>query len=381
VVFDREHETGGIPRHSDHTGYGLRDLRRVMTGPSYARHLTDLARSAGAELRTDTMVTGWNGERTLSITSPQGRYAVHAEAIVLATGARERPRPARRIPGDRPDGVYTTGQLQNLVHVYHRPVGRRAVVVGAELVSWSAVLTLREAGCRTVLMTTTYDRSESYLAFRVPGRVALQVPVAPHTRVARINGRGRVESVELEDVATGARRTIPCDTVITTGDWVPDHELVRATGLDLDRPTLGPTVDTALRTSRPGVFGIGNLVHPVDTADIAALDGRHVVGSVLDWLNGVPAPRGGVRLVAEAPLRWVAPQILRPGDVAPSRGRLLLWSDAFRTLPRVTAVQDGRVVGSRRLPWPAAPGRVFRVPSSLLAHVAPTGGDVHLQIT
>ena len=27
------HEAGGIPRHSNHTGYGLRDLRRVMSGP------------------------------------------------------------------------------------------------------------------------------------------------------------------------------------------------------------------------------------------------------------------------------------------------------------------------------------------------------------
>jgi thioredoxin reductase len=29
-------------------------------------------------------------------------------------------------------------------------------------------------------------------------------------------------------------------------------------------------VDGALRTSRPGVFAAGNLVHPVDTADVAA---------------------------------------------------------------------------------------------------------------
>ena len=38
LVVDREAEAGGIPRHSAHTGYGLRDLHRVMTGPGYARH-------------------------------------------------------------------------------------------------------------------------------------------------------------------------------------------------------------------------------------------------------------------------------------------------------------------------------------------------------
>ena len=50
---------------------------------------------------------------------------VGAGAILLATGARERPRAARLIPGDRPAGVYTTGQLQNLVHLHHRAPGTR----------------------------------------------------------------------------------------------------------------------------------------------------------------------------------------------------------------------------------------------------------------
>jgi hypothetical protein len=91
------------------------------------------------------MVTGWAGDRALEITSPAGRRTVTADVVVIATGARERPRPGRRIPGDRPAGVFTTGQLQNQVHLLHREVGHQAVVVGAELVSWSAVMTLREA--------------------------------------------------------------------------------------------------------------------------------------------------------------------------------------------------------------------------------------------
>ena len=34
VVAEREHALGGIARHSVHTGYGLRDLHRVMGGPA-----------------------------------------------------------------------------------------------------------------------------------------------------------------------------------------------------------------------------------------------------------------------------------------------------------------------------------------------------------
>ncbi len=326
------------------------------------------------------MVTGWAGERTLDVTSPAGRRLLHARAVVLATGARERPRAARRIPGDRPAGVYTTGQLQTLVHLRHAEVGRRAVVVGGELVSWSAVLTLRQAGCDVVLMTTTHPEPEVYGAFRLAGRLALRVPVAPRTRLTRIAGRRRVESVEVEDLDTGRRRTIRCDTVVTTGDWIPDNELARAAGLDLDPATRGPVVDSALRTSAPGVFAAANLLHPVDTADVAALDGRHLAAPVLRWLRTREARAGGVRLVADPPLRWVVPQVLRPGDPAPARRRLVLWCDAAVAFPEVRLVQDGEVVATRRLPWPAAPGRAFRVPSALIAHADPGGAPVHVRL-
>ncbi|MGW0792527.1 NAD(P)/FAD-dependent oxidoreductase [Streptomyces sp. NPDC002911] len=378
LVVDREAEAGGIPRHSDHTGYGLRDLRRVMKGPAYARLLTEKATAAGAEIRTRSMVTGWADDTTVDVTSPEGRYRIRPRALVLATGARERPRTARRIPGDRPHGVYTTGQLQNLVHLHHQHVGKRAVIVGGELVSWSAAVTLREAGCTPALMVSQYPKAESYAVFNAAGRTVLRVPVATRTKVTRVLGKGRCRAVELEHLDTGKRRTVECDTVVFTGDWIPEHELARSAGLDLDPGTLGPVTDTALRTSRPGVFAVGNLLHPVDTADVAALDGKHVAEQVNHHLHGRPQPSDGVRLLADSPLRWIAPQILRSGDPAPARSRLLLWTDEFIRVPKVTVRQDGRTLTRRTLPWPAAPGRVVRVPSSVLNGVSAAGGPVHL---
>jgi thioredoxin reductase len=380
VVLERELETGGIPRHSDHLGYGIRDLRRFISGPAYARRLTDTARDAGALLETEAMVTGWSGERAMEITSPRGRRVLEADAVVLATGARERPRPARLIPGDRPDGVYTTGQLQNLVHVHQAVVGKRAVVIGAELVSWSAVLTLREAGCATVAMTSAYPHSEAYAAFRIPGRALLRGPVLARTRVVGIDGKQRVRSVIVENVDTGARHTIECDTVITTGDWIPDHELARTACLAMDSGTRGPLVDASLRTSAPGVFAIGNLLHPVDTADGAALDGRHVAPKVSEWLKGgEPGPRG-IRVRAAQPFRWVTPQLIAAdGGVAP-RGDLLFWVDEYRRTPKLRAVQDGHTIGAARTLWPAAPGRVYRAPWSLVSGADPKGGDVTIEL-
>lgn len=381
VVLERESEAGGIPRHSDHPGYGIRDMLTFISGPAYARRLVREATVAGAEIRTATMVTGWAGDKSLELTSPAGREQLDARAVVLATGARERARPARLIPGDRPSGVYTTGQLQNTVHLQHRSVGKRAVIVGAELVSYSAVLTLKHAGCETALMTSEYPSPESYAVFNLAGRTPLMnVEVATTTRVVRIIGKGVVVGVEIENTRTGQRRIVACDTVVFTGDWIPDHELARAAGLDMDPKSLGPLVDTALRTSREGVFAIGNLLHPVDTADIAALDGRHVAAQVRRYLGGAVTPGDGIRIEAAAPLRWVAPGLLRPGDPAPARQRLLLWTDTLVRIPKVVARQDGTVIGRKTLPWPASPGRVFRVPSSILDKADRRGGPVTLSL-
>jgi len=378
LVLEREAEAGGIPRHSDHLGYGIRDLRRFLTGPAYARRLTERALDAGALLHTEAMVTGWAGEGRLQVTSPRGRTVVHAGAVVLACGARERPRPARLVPGDRPEGVYTTGQLQNLVHLQHARVGSRALIVGAELVSWSAVLTLREAGCAAVAMTTTHPRSEAYAAFRIPGRLLMRGPVLTRTRLVGISGKDRVRRAVVENVDSGERTTVECDTVVFTGDWIPDHELARTGCLAIDSATRGPLVDAGLRTSKPGVFAVGNLVHPVDTADAASLDGTHVAARVQSWLRDQITPGPRVRLRAQAPFRWVTPQLLSADDTGAARGDLLLWAEHYHRAPRLRAVQDGRTIGSARTPWPAAPGRVYRAPWSLVSGADTAGGEVSI---
>jgi thioredoxin reductase len=375
VVLEREATAGGIPRHSHHTGFGVRDLHRLLTGPAYAERLVRRAERAGATIKTAATVTGWAADGGLQVTSPQGAFVARGRVVLLATGARERPRTARLVAGDRPDGVLTTGQLQNLVHLHHRRPGTAAVIVGAELVSWSAAMTLRAARCQPVLMTSVHARAESYSALRVVGGFALGTRVATRTRVLRVLGRDVVRGVELEHLDTGRRQLVECDTIVFTGDWTPDSELARLGGLVIDRDMLGPHVDTALRTSRPGVFAAGNLTHPVDTADVAAIDGRHAAEQVLRWLDGCRPSAQAVRLKAGVPFRWIFPGMLRPGDPPPPRGRLLLWPERPISAPRISMQQDNCETAAVTTPWPASPGRVFRVPSRLLSAIDPTRGD------
>ncbi|TNC20784.1 pyridine nucleotide-disulfide oxidoreductase [Georgenia sp. 311] len=380
LVLEREREAGGIPRHADHRGYGIRDRRRFMSGPAYAKALVAEAERAGARIVTRAMVTGWADERTLAVTTPHGLVHVRPDVFCFATGARERPRAARLIPGTRPAGVLTTGQLQNLVHVNHEKVGTRAVVVGAELVSWSAVMTLAEAGCRTEALVTEQPKGESYWLFREPGKLWFRTRVVTGSRVVAIHGRPRVTGVEVEDVGTGKRRVIACDTVVFTGDWIADHELLRMAGVEMDGASTGPVVDTAMRTSRDGVFAVGNVNHPVETADVVALEGEAVAERILEHLRGERQPAGTVRLTVAGPLRWVTPARYAPDGPPPARGRLVAWVDRFVAWPVVTVEQDGREVARRRLWWPAAPGRAFRIPSTLLRDVDATGGDVRISV-
>src|SRR5207248_4342413 len=161
-----------------------------------------------------------------------------------------------------------------------------------EHVSFSAALTLAHAGADVVALVTGYERQQSYAAFRFGAAVRWRVPVWTWSVVRRIAGRGRLEGVEVADVRTGAARFVPCEVVVFTGDWIPDHELARLAGLAMDPGTRGPAVDTTLATSLTGVFAAGNLVHAAETADIAALSGRHAARHVAAFLGGEAAPTG-----------------------------------------------------------------------------------------
>ena len=390
LVADRETEAGGVPRHCVHTGFGLRDRHRVTTGPAYARALASLATAAGAELRLGTTVTGMDpvdGDTggTVTMTSARGVEIVPAAAVLLATGCRERPRAARLIPGDRPAGVMTTGELQQRVYLGHERLAGRALVVGAEHVSFSAAATLAHAGARVVALVTEHDRQQSYAAFRLGAALRWRVPVWTGTAVGRLAGRGRLAGAEVTDVRTGATRFVPCEVVVFTGDWIPDHELARLAGLAMDPGTRGPAVDTRLETSAPGVFAAGNLVHAAETADVAALSGRHAARHIAAALGAARAGAGNpdagrgagrVPVRVEPPLLWISPNAI--GAVTPPpRDRFVLRSQEFRGRVRLEVRQDGRLLARSRL-LRLVPGRPVHLGAAWHARIDPAGGPVRV---
>ncbi len=373
LVLEREQGAGGIPRHCLHQGFGLRDLHIARSGPRYAELRTALALEAGAELRTGADVTGWSDLRELEVTSAAGRERLAADAIVLATGCRERPRPARLIPGDRCAGVMTTGTLQQLVAA-GRPVGSRAVVIGAEHVSYSALATLHHAGVSVAAMATELDRPQTFGAFRIGAAAAFGVRARTGTRLSAIEGDERVACVELTD-SRGRATRVPCDTVVLTADWIPEGELAASGALESARATGGPAADGLGRTSRTGVFAAGNVMHGAEPADVAALEGRDVGGAVLDYLAARRWPAQRLPVAVRAPLRWASPTLYAPD----ASGRLLLRADARLLLALVAVRQGGRLLSLTRLAR-LAPGRAAMLAPGWGDGADPDGGPLTVEV-
>ena len=273
----------------------------------------------------------------------------------------------------------TTGTLQQLVYLRRRRVGERALIVGAEHVSFSAVLTLAHGGARAVAMVTDLPEHQTFAAFRFGAALRYRCPLLTRTAISAIRGRRRVEAVELTDVDTGRSREVSCDLVIFTADWIPDHELAVMAAVELDPLTRGPAADPTLRTSRPGIFAAGNVLHGAETADIAALSGRHVAAGVARYLDGETWPESRLPIRCEPPLGWIAPNAISAHPAEPPRGRFLLRATERLTRPRVELTQDGRALWTGRLRR-LGPGRSTGLPADWSIDVDPHGGVVSARL-
>ena len=365
VIAERESEAGGIPRMCGHTGFGITDLHRVMTGPNYARKYREMAEKAGIKIHTNTTITGWDfsltpnplsppqgapkgrgGLAALNYTSPDGMGTIEAKSVLLATGVRERPRSGRLVPGSRPQGVFTTGSLQRFVYEQELPVGKRAVIVGAEIVSLSVVTTLLHAGVRVLNMVTELPHHQLYLPVFLPAKflyadLLARTSILTHKCVTNIYGRQRVEGIEITDLDSGKTEVIECDTVVFTGEWIPENELARRAHVSTRQPALGPQVDARFRTSQVGIFAAGNLLRGVETADRAALEGRSAARSIARFLEHADWNSSRLEVHAEPPLDWICPNVLSP-DALPSRFRIR--SHEFRDQERLKVMQGQRIL-------------------------------------
>lgn len=364
IVLEREREAGGIPRHCGHYPFGMREFSRVLRGPDYAARLVNKAVHSGVDVLTQVAVTALQPGPRLAIATPNGVSTLTARRVLIATGVREKTRAARLIGGTKPGGIVSTGALQGLVYLDGIQPFLRPVVLGTELVSFSALLTCRHAGIEPVAMIEPGPRVTAWSASALLPRV-LGIPVLLETAIARILGRAQVEAVEVSDRA-GHLRTIETDGVIVSGQFVPEAALLRESHLMIDPVSGGPAVDQFLRLSDPDYFAAGNLLRPVETAGWCFAEGRDAARMIAQSLSGaLPDPEKSINVtVSGDALKYVVPQRVLVGAAAgamrhfqlrvtrPVRGALSIVVDGREVCSqKITALPERRILLSLdRLP-------------------------------
>lgn len=361
LVVDREPEPGGAPRFCPHPTFGLADAFRPMTGPAWASRLARAAE--GADLRLSTTVTALAPDGAVTLSDDRGETTLRPARILLATGARETPRAARLVSGDRPRHVLTTGALQRLLAVSGTLPFSRPAIVGSELVAFSAALQLREHGARPVAMIEEAPRLAARRPADLAARLLLGVPVLTSHRLLAIRARdddpARLAALLLR--GPNGDHELPCDAVVFTGRFVPEASLLAAG----DPATGGPAIDQCWRLADPRLYAAGNLLRPIETAGWAAAEGRAAGLALADDLDGrLPPSSRRIPLVATDPVRLVTPSAIAvpgpaPGPLQmlvrmarPATGRLTLAADGrtFWRSRRFTALPERRLRLARALP-------------------------------
>ena len=362
ILLEREASAGGAPRHCGHPPFGMREFGRVVTGPRYAERLGAEAIAVGVTVHLGRTVVALRDGGGLLVATADGPIKLMPARVVLATGVRESSRHARLISGDRPVGVTTTGTLQAMVHGRRLMPFRRPVIVGTELISLSALLTCRKAGIRPVAMIEPNPRPTVRRASMLLPRL-LGIPVHLGAELVEIRGRGRVEGVVLRR-ADGDLLEAVCDGVLLTGRFVPEAALIRASHLELDPGTGGPTVDQFGRCSDPAYFAAGNVLRPVETAGWSFREGVRIGGCVAEDLAG-RLPRVGEPLPIT---RGAGVKLVVPQRLAMPLGRGGLGHLQLRVSRPVTGlaevVADGRTIWNRHVT--ALPERRLLIPLARL---------------
>jgi len=371
ALFESEDELGGIPR-SCHLFFGMRDLARIYTGPGYARRLTDIIRKTDVAIHSrSTVIQLTPGEagmpHRIKVASRDGIQNYACRFVLLCTGCYEASREARRIPGSRPAGIYTTGSLQQLVNLRQSRVGKRAVVIGSEHVAFSAILTLRRAGMSVVGILEEDASPQTYPIVSSTMKKLFHLPIYTRVTSIEIAGKRRVEGIRFESEAEDKKIDLECDTVICAGKFRPDASLIYKTQIEEDEGSLGPSVDGSYMTNVEGIFAAGNVLRGADMHDICSLEGRYAARSVVRRLRNSDRGNGGyMTITAESPIRYVVPQkvlvsngsdlktsLLRPGfSFQTSRNIGRARVEAWCRHERIWAKRFRKLVANSRIPLP-----------------------------
>ena len=320
LVLERDKELGGILNQCIHNGFGLHTFKEELTGPEYASRFVDQLLEEKIEYKLNTMVIDISPDKVVTaMNRAEGILEIQAKAVILAMGCRERSRGALNIPGYRPAGIYSAGTAQRLVNMEGFMPGREVVILGSGDIGLIMARRMTLEGAKVKVVAELLPYSGGLKRNIVQCLDDFGIPLKLSHTVVDIKGKERVEGITIAQVDEN-RRPIPgteefyeCDTLLLSCGLIPENEISRSLGVDMNPVTSGPFVNESLETNMEGVFACGNVLHVHDLVDFvsqeAALAGKNAAEYVL---HGKKSGGRDIPITATQGARYTVPKTINP---------------------------------------------------------------------
>ena len=325
MVLERAETLGGILEQCIHTGFGLHYFGEELSGPEYAGRFIKLLEDTDIDVKTDTMVLDVASDNTVTaVNKKDGLLKIQAKAVVLAMGCRERPRGALSIAGSRCSGIMTAGTAQKYVNVDGYMPGHEVVILGSGDIGLIMARRMTLEGAKVKMVCELMPYSGGLTRNIVQCLDDFGIPLKLSTTVIATHGKDRLEGVTIANVddklqpIPGTEEYISCDTLMLSVGLIPENELSKNSGLQLDNITNGPRVDEYRETEHAGVFACGNVLQVHDLVDYVTQESQIAGVGAAKFIKGEKVTGDCVYTKGINGVRYIVPQRINcktDGDV------------------------------------------------------------------
>lgn len=379
LILERAETLGGILEQCIHTGFGLHYFGEELSGPEYADRFIQLVNEQNIEYKTDTMALEITENNVVfAVNKTDGLLEIQAKAVILAMGCRERPRGALNIAGSRASGIMSAGTAQKYVNIDGYMPGKKVVILGSGDIGLIMARRMTLEGAEVKVVCELMPYSSGLTRNIVQCLDDFGIPLRLSCTVVDIHGKERLEGVTIADVdenrrpIPGTEQYIECDTLLLSVGLIPENELTRAVGIELDPITNGAVVDEFRETNRKGVFACGNVLHVHDLVDYVTLESQTAGEGAARYVLGQSQTPEYVCTKGVGGVRYIVPQkinIKNTGDV-----KLFFRVGQVYKNAKVTVKYNGNEIISKKRPR-LAPGEMENViiKNDMLKKFAPDG--------
>lgn len=356
LIIERDKELGGILNQCIHNGFGLHTFKEELTGPEYAGRFIDMVEGTNIEVMLDTMVLEIEGKIIHAINTEKGYLTIEAEAIVLAMGCRERTRGAISLPGDRPSGIFTAGAAQRFINMEGYMVGKKVVILGSGDIGLIMARRMTLEGAKVEAVVELMPYSNGLTRNIVQCLEDYGIPLYLSHTVIDVKGDGRLEKVIIAKVdenrqpIKGTEIEFDADTLLLSVGLIPENELSKNAGVELDLRTNGLVVSESMETNREGIFACGNVVHVHDLVDFVTEEAKNAGKNAAKYIKGKKRLNHFTEIKNGENISYTVPQKFEIESLDGNLNVFMRVRNVFKNKQIVVRDEEGNVIQSFKKP-------------------------------